>query len=512
MASLLRKIRFVVLATSIQSSSLLFTETSFAAPSAVERQWLASLPGGKLELAVLLSAAKRLSGTYQGIQSIQKSAEASELRASAPYRPLLSAKLQKTDNQLEPASPFEPGRIESTTIGLGLEQAFLTGTAISFDSKFGPTALGFSSQSSNPSSVSYQESRFDFMVNQSLWRDSFGASSRLRYKTGVLGAEVLRQQRRAELEAYALVLVGEFYEAWMAQNRVRDAAETLARKTRIEKMTRVRAARGTAERPDILEAEAAKVSAEMELRAARELLLERWLKLAAAIKLDLALAAQVDPIEVPLVLDSLDPSVSALCLQAGTNSGSAALAHALASQKRAETEAERAELERKPDLKLRGRLSTNGIDSRWSESASEAIRGKHLGWEVSLNFVLPLGQYEAEALRQEARSQELRASAHAQASIDEERVRWEIRCKEIARREKDLRHLRENAERQNERGRLEEARFSIGRIRLNDVTRAEDEALLSNVRLRLEEISLRRALWSIRELNGQIPETLEALP
>jgi|GEM_PF-5893248 len=487
-------------------------EAAPAPASALERQWLATLPGGKLELATLLSAAKRLSGTYRGIQAMEGSAEASELRVSALYRPSLSMQLQKSDSQLEPASPFEPSRIESSAFGLGLEQKFLTGTSLSFDSRFGPTALGFSPRSGSPGAVEFQETRFDLNLQQSLWRDSFGISSRLGYRIGFLGAEVLRQQRRAEVEAFALALIGEFYEAWLAQSRVRDAEDTLARSLRIEKMTRVRAARGTAERPDILEAEAARVSAELALREAREHLLERWLKLAVAIKLEPELAAQVDPAKLPLVLDALDPAPDSLCLKAGNNKGSAALAHALASQRRWEAEAERAELDKRPDLKLRGRLSANGIDARLSESASEAARGKHLGWEVSLRLQVPLGQLEAEGQRREARSQEIRATAEAEALADAERVRWGIRCKEIARRAADLKHLKENALRQEERGRLEENRFSLGRIRLNDVTRAEEEALISKARLRLEEVSLRRALWSHRELSGSVAETFEALP
>jgi len=477
-----------------------------------ERQWLAALPGGKLELTTLLTAAKRTSETYRGIQSLQSSAEGEELRSRSLYRPLFSAQLLKGKNELEPSSPFEPNRIESSSIGLGLEQRFLTGTTLKFDSRFGPTALGFLPTASSPGTIDFNESRFDINLTQSLWRDSFGASSRLGYKIGFLSAQALRQQRRAELEAYTLALVNEFYEAWLAQSRVRDATETLSRRIRIQKVTRVRASRGTAERPDILEAEAASVSAELELREATERLQESWLKLAVAIKLEPALAAQVNPATIPLVLDSMDPSLESLCQKVGANTGSAALAQALANQKRAEAEAERAEIDKRPDLNLRARYSTNGIDSRLSESASEALRSKHKGWEVALRFELPFGQYEAEGRRQEARSQELRASAQAQALTDEEHVRWGIRCKEISRRLRDLKRLEENAQRQGERGRLEETRFSLGRIRLNDVTRAEEEGLVAKIRLRQEEVSLRRALWSLRELSGQIPEALEALP
>ncbi len=491
------------------------TFTAFATAtnmSAEQRQALSALPGGKLDLATLLSIAKQRSDTYKGIQAVQLGAEAAELRARSPYRPLLSAQISQTNSELEPASPFEPNRLETSTLGLGVKQNFLSGTSLGLDARFGPTELGFRPGANSPGTIDFNESRFDIVLGQSLWRDSFGASSRLGYKAEFLSAEIFREQRRAELEVFALSLADEFYEAWLAQARVLDAAETLKRRQRIQKMTRVRAARGTAERPDVLESEAASVSAELEVRESSERLQESWLKLAVALKLDAEIAAKIDPSQLPLVLDPIDPTIGALCQNAANDKGSAALSQALVAQKRAEIELERAEIDKRPDLNLRARYSTNGIDSALGASAREAARSDHVGWEVGLRFEMPLGLFDAEAKRRDSQSTATRTGAQARALADQERVRWGIRCKEIARRLKDLKYLDENSRRQTERSKLEEERFAIGRIRLNDVTRAEDESLIARIRLRQEEVSLRRTQWSLRELSGQIPEALEALP
>ena len=68
-------------------------------------------------------------------------------------------------------------------------------------------------------------------------------------------------------------------------------------------MTQVRLSRGSAERPDFLEAEALGVSADLEQREAVERLQESWLRLAVAFDLDPKLAAQINPVDIPLALE-----------------------------------------------------------------------------------------------------------------------------------------------------------------------------------------------------------------
>ncbi|MDQ3230674.1 MAG: TolC family protein, partial [Pseudobdellovibrionaceae bacterium] len=476
------------------------------------KKFLESLPDGKLTLDVILARARDTSQTFAAIQSLKSSAEASEIRAEAGLQPVLSAEFFSTDNRLEPSNPFQPERLQSTSVRAGVTQSFLTGTTLDFGFRTGPSSLTLPPMPGSPRLIEFDESRFDISLSQNLLRDQFGEVTKANYQLNVLEANILREQRRAEIENFTLAIVDDFYRAWLAQIRVQDATETLKRRQRIQKITRLRLARGTAERPEILETESSVVAADVEVRSAADQLRESWLRLATVIDLPDEITQSVDPTKIPLGLDKVDARAESICQSVGERKGSASLAQALAELKRADAVVSQARLNDRADLKLEAKYFGNGIDSSITDSAVESLRSRHPAWELALRFQMPMGRLESKALMKETQSQRLRAVAQAEELKDQEQVSWSMRCREIGRRVRDLRILRDNAKRQTERARLEQDRFDIGRITLTEVTRAEDEALQARIRLREEEIALRRTVWSLRELAGQIPETMEVLP
>jgi len=508
------QVRVVVVTFFVVSGALqVFGAATRAEVDQMAQAMLKQLPDGKLTLDFLLSQAKSRSESYAAIQTLDSTAVAAVLGADAPYDTVFTSQVLKSNDELEKGNPFEPTRLEITSFRLGLRKYFRTGTTLDFGAAAGPTELSFPAGiPGSPSAISYNSTRFDLGLKQNLWRDSFGSASRLGLKAGELSAEGQKQQKRAEIENWTLTIVEQFYAAWLAQSQVKDARENVEKRKRLRNVTRLRVSRGNAEKPDTLAAEAAVVSAEVDLRSAQERLQESWLLLATVLKLPQSIAAQVDPMQIPLALDPPDQSAGVICSSKSQPMGSAKQLRARFDSQRSEVEARRAEIEGRPDLSLNARYFSNGIDSAFSNSASEASRLLHPGWEVGLSLEWPLGMSAAEARRIEARSLKARADAQSQALLDQESIAWSVRCGELTRRTADLNNLRENAKRQSERANLEQYRFSIGRIRMDEVTRAEDDALFANARARLEEVDLRRTIWAIRELNGEISERVEALP
>lgn len=457
---------------------------------------LATFPGGKVTADLVLTRAIAYADSFQAIRAQLASAEAPRLQAESAHDTWLTAAIDRTDNQNEPASPFSTTRVRRSATSLGASRYFSTGTSVSADVGYDVSELGF--QTVAP--ISYRQATAALSVSQKLWKDALGSGSRRALEAGRLSGEVVAQEYRQAAQAWVLELMQVFYSAWIGQHQIRVAEESLKRRVRLLEITGLKLKRGTAEAPDFHQVKSALLQAEVALAEARQSLGDIWRSLVHALKLPEAWEA-IDPALIPIEVD--DPAGFALqaCAADRPPQPSAGAARAKALAEASRLTLERLENAEKPDLELKGALATNGIDSASAGRAfSEAARGSHPAWTVGLQLKLPLGNEAARSARLSALSTHLRAEAAESDEAAQDRLLWKNTCLDLRRLDEAHRKIAEARDHQARRASDEEKRFAIGRVPTLAVVEAADDADQVELALRRQEVVLRLAAWKVRRL------------
>ncbi len=457
---------------------------------------LETFPGGKVTADLVLTRAIAYSDSFQAIHAQLVSSEAPLLQAESVHDTWLTAALNRTDNQNEPASPFSTTRVRRSATSVGASRYFSTGTSVTAEVGYDVSELGF--QTVTP--VSYRQATGGLTVAQKLWKDSFGSGSRRALEAGRLSSDVVTHEYRQAAQAWVLDLMHVFYSAWIGQRQVRVAEESLKRRHRLLEITQLKLKRGTAEAPDFHQIKSALLQAEVALAESRQSLGDIWRSLVHALKLPEAWEA-IDPALIPMEVDDPAPFALQQCAAERPPQPSAAAARAKALAVASRLSLERLENAEKPDLELQGVLRTNGIDSANTGRAfSEAVRGSHPAWTVGLQLKLPLENQAARSARLTALSTRLRAEAADSDETAQDRLNWKNTCLDLRRLDEARRKIAEARDHQARRASDEEERFAIGRVPTLAVVEAADDADEVELALRRQEVGLRVAAWKVRRL------------
>lgn len=458
---------------------------------------LEGLPGKKINFDLVLALAMRSSDSFRIIQSQRASLRVSEFQSLIPLESRITAGASLLRDEREPQSPFSPIKVHSNTVNLGYSSYFTTGTSVGLDLSHGSTDLGFSTFTP----LSFYETKATLGLSQNLWQDAFGTATRLGSAAGKLFSEAAELGLQISVNDWVVELVQIYYGAWLAQAQLEAARASLQRRTRLLEITEIKARRGTAEEPDVLQIKSALLTSSVLRDQASQNLGERWRGLVVSLKLP-AEWSSVDASLIPIALDSPVEEMLALC---GPESTPHAGPDTSPLQKRAALSAEAAHLhlekarsEAKPDLELRGTLSANGIDPAFGPSFSETSRAAHPAWSVGLQLAIPLGFYAEKTKIMAAAADEIRTEAQASQSSDLLKMNWINDCINLHRTQRAWDSHRKAFENQQRRVTLEESRFRIGRGTTIQVIQAGDDATTAQLDLNSAEVERRLAAWKIR--------------
>lgn len=467
---------------------------------------LASMPP-RLSIAFVLEAAKKSAAVFRAADALEGSVDAPMLQANAPLAPRLSIGVRRLDDRQEPANPFAPRGTDATGYFARVEQGVsLTGTRLALELQHGRTALDFPTVPLAP----YFETRLALTASQSLWQGLWLGADRKRSLSGRAGSRAATLTYRLEQDRATMELVTLYYRAWLGQADVRAAAANLESKRKLLDVTRLRARRGTAERPDLLQAEAGLAMAQTQNEEAARSLRDVWEALIVSLDLPRALVAR-DPLTVPMDLDSPHTAASLRC--AGYAQAPDARAQAIANQL-AQARAEAAEARAASlgalsgfDLVASGTYGANGIDSlSRGDTWSQALRRETRVWSLELAAQIPLGPSSTEGDRRQAATDAIRARAAADGERDRETIDRVALCRAL----EHARRAHGSSERifsaQAERLRLEERRFSIGRSSVAQVVLASDDRVQAERGLRQAEVEQRLAGWQVLAIEGGLFE------
>jgi outer membrane protein TolC len=472
--------------------SFSFLTTSFGQtlePSDIQK----NIPGGKLRLDYVLKRAIASSKTYRAIDAEKYSSLASEAAAKQPYDWFVYGEAKKYKNSFESLSAASPRSTEISSYHLGLRTYLPTGTSANLQ-------IGNSLQDLVFSSSLFQvpksnEAKLSFTVSQKLLADSFGTATRAGVRAQQLAAQGKLQSHQSLREDWSLQLIQQFYSAWLAQRLVQISQENLQRRESLVANTKQKLNRGTAERPDLLQAEAAYLLSKDAVAGAKANLQAQWRNLLRF--LDLPMEWESYPAEkIPLELDSPEQNAADICKieQEYVNPR----LRQVELEKRAAEEAIFAATSRaRPDLNLFGSLEWNGIEGGAAAARKEVLRRDHPAWAVGLAVEIPLGNFQRKSEVEMARAQLLAAEGRLESEQDARYLRFRKICDDW-RRERDALADAEGAFlKQKQRLNLEEKRFQLGRVNLFQLIQAGDD--LSAVETTKTQLAaqLRLTSWNI---------------
>ncbi len=460
-------------------------------------------PQGRLTLPFVLGAAKQTSYVYRSAEADALSIEAALLQARGPLAPRLTLGVRKLDDQTQPSNAFAPNHQVATIYFTGFEQGVaLTGTRFTAEIQHGNTALGFPTIPE----FQYYETRAVFTARQSLLQGLWKGTDRLRLLSGEAGREAASLAYETSMDDATFEVVSAYYQAWLAQADVRAAENNLKNRNDLLEITRIKANRGTAERPDVLQSDASAKSAKTQLEESVRILGDIWRTLVISLGLPQELLA-VDPISIPVDLDSPISAAKARCQGYVAPNGGAkvSLATKLAELNARASEASAQSLKAQSgfDVVVAGSYASNGIDAlSRSETWKTAAQRTYPAWSVELSAQIPLGVSATEGDALNAATAAIRSRAFADQQRDQEAVLATNRCLELEQKEEAFVRSEQIFKFQSERLRLEERRFRIGRSALTQVVIASDDRVVAERNLAQREIDRRLAAWRVLAIEG----------
>lgn len=468
-----------------------------------------SLPGGVLTLDLVVTRAIQTSDSFRALDAQADAAIAPELRAGAPFDLRPYASVGRTDDRREPFSPFMPSRVASTQYKLGVSQFFGTGTNVGVELEHSKGTIGFLSASD----TNYFQTVGSLFVEQSLWRDFLGGGTRAKRLAGKANTEALGFDTQEKMENWALSLIKLYYDAWFALAELKAEDERLLRQERLIGWTEILVRRGNSERPDLLQVQSALSQAKIERARVEQKLGDRWRELVTALKLPKEWLL-IDVRKIPLALDEREKSAEEACKSYPLMppQPSRKLELAQAQMRAAQAEEKRASAYYAPDLKLKGELGSNGIDTASrGVTFQETVKASHPQWGVSLQFSMPVQFSEEKADLIQSRAQQVAAEASAAIALDEQNTDWLNSCSDLKRSRGSYLWAKEASEQQIERARLEAERFRLGRSGVFQVIQAEDDSARAVVQRDAAAVESRVIAWKVLRLSGSLNSWIQSL-
>ncbi len=443
---------------------------AFGEPTSPE-DFLKKIPGGKLQLEYILAKAISSSKTYQSLAAEKFSAAAYEEMAKQPFDWIFYGEVKKLKNSFEALSPASPRATEISSYHVGLRTYLPTGTLANLQ-------IGNSLQDLVFSSSAFQvpksnEAKLSLTLSQRLLSDSFGMASRAAARGQLLAAKSKLESFQDLRETWALQLIQQFYSARHAQRLLQISQENLQRRAALVTNTKQKLNRGTAERPDLLQAEAAYLISKDTVNIAKTNLQAQWRSLLRYVELPVELEHY--PAEkILLELDSPEQNAAEVC-QAKSGYVNPRLRQAELEKKSAEEANFAAANRLRPDLNLFGSLEWNGIEVGATAARNELFRRDHQAWAVGLSLEVPLGNFQRNSDLEMARAQLLAVEGKLDSEQDAAYLRFRKVCADWAREKEALADAESAYLKQKQRLSLEERRFQLGRVNLFQLIQAGDD-------------------------------------
>ncbi len=436
--------------------------------------------------------------------SLDASTEAASSRyeqANLELSPVLTASETYLDDKSLQQSFF--GGTTHTQIrqsSLGFNKKFSSGTTAGIQASVQSANIEGNFLPAGAASFEQHTGTLALSLSQSLWKDFFGRSTKLRWQREI--SQQRSEKLSYDLKARQSLIEAEdvFWDLMYLQAELDLRRASLERAKKIVGWVQRRAGNGIGDNADVLNAQSLVAVRELQLMNSADDLLAAQKKLADEIELPQGEA-------VPHLEGSLEQARPLTSFVVGS-SGRILRMDAYLSVLNAEVtriNAEEALEKVRPDLTVQGQYKTNGYDSTDPAAARRMTDSDHPVASVGVNFSWLLDWESKNSLRDSARKDALASSLKKEHSLRESETSWS----EINRRSTELGwkiHAAQNISHiQTAKAAAEREKFNKGRSITSNVILAEQdaaEAELSLTKLKAEH----RKLESQGRLFFKVPE------
>jgi outer membrane protein TolC len=434
----------------------------------------------------------QVSKNNRSFQAIDASLSAAETRyegADLELSPFLTASAAYTDDKSNGyLGSLATSHAQTRSYSLGLNKKFSSGTqAAVVASVQAINAEGTAAGTATSTDV--HVGSMAISLSQSLWKDFFGRSTRLRWERQE--AQQAQEKSRYNLNAKQAQIQAEgiFWDLVYLEEEWKIRKDSLERAQRIEGWVKRRAGNGIGDRADVLNAEALRASRQLQLNMTEDNLFAARKNFADQLEL-----GPNDPI--PKLEANLDKERSPLSFADGAEVKGKILrldSYLAALEARSLMVSSReAEEKVRPDLTLEGSYRTNGYDTTDSAAIGKMNdKDKPVAYVgVKFNWALDWGT--TGAIKSTANADAMAAKLTKERKLLESETAWT----ELARRHKELsnsiRLAEITANLQNARANAQRDKLSKGRTVLLDVVTAEQDAAESALNMKKMKVEQRK--------------------
>ncbi len=428
-----------------------------------------------------LNQYKSKNRSYQALDLLSQSSLQKQNESKLEFSPLLSLGYLKNSDKSLPNQFANKRQVEQ--YDLSLAQKFSTGTQVKLEAK----TLRFNNEGTSiPGTDKYSTGALGISLKQSLWKDFFGVSSRIRLHRG----EMLRKinQLSVQLQNQAAILESEvlFWDYAFYQEDFKLKKANLERAQKLLKWTNLRLGNGISDKADFLNSKALVALRELQVTTAMSDLKNTEIRVRQNLELS-------DDEKTPtLQLDSNKERPYIKKLKQLNNIVKMEIYLASLEADISKTIADETTDNLKPDLNLFGSYYYTSFNKDYDKAVSEMTQSElpqsTIG--VSLSWLLggSIKSSTLEALEKESLSSALKASRKKTDSVQS----WSEFVRQYNVLEQQAKILDQIVEIQKNRLQAENQRFSKGRSVTASVITAETEAAEAESNALKTRIGLRK--------------------
>lgn len=442
-----------------------------------------------MSLEHLLEIAKKDSEIVRAADSTIESIRAEISGRDILLSPRLDAELASGHDNRD--TTVSSQRVPSRLLEVSLTKLFSTGTTLSLSAGHTDTRVN---------SVDRSIGSWELKLSQSLWRDAFGRSTRLRHEAEKAELRSRTFSTLLQKQNYLLELEQLYWDLVLALKEEQTRLSNLEKSKRVESWTRDRVRRRVALESDLLQAQALVSTRQLELKEVRN-------RLAIIQNKFQQLIPDQNPENWSIDLKELEKARNVESLLAESTGEEkpvqlAALAASYLSQQ-VRSEAARVEDTYRPKLDAYVSYGQNGADENFSGSWNRALDPQYSATRVGLLFSLELDsslrgdQRRAAELRAQARELEARAQMRASS------FSWDDLVRQVNSLKAQVSEAARLSEIQERKVEAERSNYRLGRTTIFQLITFEIDAANAELGLVRKLAELRKAESSARIFTRQ---------
>ncbi len=165
-----------------------------------------------------------------------------------------------------------------------------------------------------------------------------------------------------------------------------------------------------------------------------------------------------------------------------------------------------------PDLKLVGGYRGNSVEGSGSQTMSDVLDGRYDGqnpglgpaWNVGFTLAWPLNNSLAQAQQTQRYLEKEQLVSQLQIENDNLKSLWRDLCRKLRVESSNEKAYNNIVEGQKSRVSAENRRFSLGRIRVDQLVTAEDDLGQWEFLSQQKAVEVRQLAWSVQKISGEL--------